>query len=143
MRDLDDLLADLVGRPDDLATADSTTGKENGHRLRVVIAADLLTSAHAVVGRASELAARDDERLVEHAPRLEIGDERGEWLIDRSDATIVSLRDVVVRVPTRSVNLDEADTLLDESAGEKTTPTDIRTSLVVETVALPRLCRLS
>jgi|GEM_PF-6297196 len=79
------------------------------------------------LGWAAELGGNDDERLVEHVPRFEIGNERGEGGVEFLDQLVLFQDALVVGVPAGAVeevevirNLNETDALLDEPAAEQT-----------------------
>ena len=81
---LDGFEAELVGGAIDGAAADSAAGHPHGEAVRVVIAAELgLAVAAELDGRrAAEFAAPDHERVVEHSALLQVGQQRGDRLID-------------------------------------------------------------
>ena len=83
----------------------------------------------AVVGRrqlalgiagAAELAAPDDERVVEHAPALQVRDQGGAGLIGLPALPLDALRQVVVLIPALVIELDERDAALGEPARQQT-----------------------
>ena len=69
------------------------------------------------VGGAAKFAAPDDQRLVEHAPLLEVGDQCGAGLVDVFALRLVFLGQAAVRVPAAMENLDVAHAALGQSAG--------------------------
>ena len=71
------------------------------------------------VGGASELAAPDDEGLVEHPAFLEILQEGGEGLVDAGAVLGEVLAEAVVLVPVAGTHFDEAHAGLGEAAGEE------------------------
>ena len=73
MNDLRGGVANLVSGPDDVALFHAAAGEENGHGVFVMITTKpFAAAALAVVRRATEFAAPDDERIVEHTALLEI-----------------------------------------------------------------------
>ena len=82
----------------------------------------------AVVGRrqlalrvagAAELAAPDDQRVVEHAPALEIRHQRGAGLIGLAALPLDARRQVVVLIPALVIELDEPDAALRQPARQQ------------------------
>ena len=69
--------------------------------------------------RAPELAAPDDERVVEQAAFLEIGHQRGAGLIGVEGVLLDAGRQVAVLVPGFVEELHEAHAALDEPPGEQ------------------------
>jgi len=119
MGDVDGALADFVGCPHRVAGFHAAAGQPHGHALGVVVAANFFAAAHAVVGRAAELAGPKHQRLVQHAALAQVADERGDRLIGHSNARAVRTLDVIVRVPTARVDLHEANALFHEPPGEQ------------------------
>src|SRR5947207_7396543 len=94
----------------------------------MVIAADgLFAAARRRLGIRStaELAAPDDQRVVEHAALLQVGEERSRRLIAVGAERAVALVVVLVRVPGLLVarigviDLDETHAPLGQAAGEQ------------------------
>src|SRR5262249_40231272 len=69
--------------------------------------------------RAAELAAPDDERIVEQAALLEVADESGGGLVDVAALAADLGGQIAVLVPAAMEELHEADAALDHAAGEK------------------------
>ena len=69
--------------------------------------------------RAAELAAVDDERVVEHAARFQVLDEGGGGLIDFAGAAAHVIAHGAVMVPVAMIELDEADAALGQAAGHQ------------------------
>ena len=76
---IDHAQADLVGLPDDVASADTATRHPSGEAPGVVIAALPIF----VEGRASELSTPDDEDIVEQSASLEIRQQTSDGLVGR------------------------------------------------------------
>ena len=75
-RAVDGLVAELVGGADGDARADAAAGQPHGEAVGVVVAAGALG---VLGGRlAAELAAPDDDRRIEQAALLEIGEQGGD-----------------------------------------------------------------
>ena len=75
--------------------------------------------------RAAELAAPDDQRLVEQAAALQVLEQAGDRLVHRAAGLGVVRLDVAVGVPLAAgaaVELDEADAPLDQPAGQQAEP---------------------
>ena len=98
----------------------AAAGQPHRERARVMIAAEELRAvARLVHRRAAELAAPDDQRVVEQAALLEIGQQA----VDRPVGLPAEMRQLLddvlaergaVRVPAAMVELHEADAALDE-----------------------------
>ena len=70
----DGVVAEVVGRAVGLAALDSAAGEPDGEAVGVVVAAVLALGA----GGPAELAAPDDQRLVEQAALLQVGQQTGD-----------------------------------------------------------------
>src|ERR1051326_764885 len=88
---LDRFEAELVGGAVDGAALDAAAGQPDGVAARVVIAAGRVLRPRA----ATELAAPDDQRLVQHPALLEVADESRDRLVDLAAKWRVAL-DLVV-----------------------------------------------
>ena len=69
--------------------------------------------------RAAELAGPDDQRVVEHAALLEVGDQRHAGAVDLLGLERDAVLDAAVVVPVLVVELDEAHAALGQPAGEQ------------------------
>src|SRR5205807_10384212 len=80
---LHDMEAKLIGSAVSEAALDATAGHPDGKGLRMMIAAE--PAAQSRIGfdhrRTAELAAPDDQRLIEQTPSFEVGNESGTRLI--------------------------------------------------------------
>jgi len=96
-------VTELVAGADDLPALDPRAGHPQGHGAWVVVA------AHAFLGNrhAAELAMPDDQRRVEEAASLQVGEQSGDWAIDRGGVAGVVVLDVVMRIPRVAVLLAE------------------------------------
>src|ERR1051325_1495123 len=116
----------MVGRAVGHAAFGAATGHPHGVASRVVAAA----VGAVVAGRAAELAAPDDERVLQQTALLEVGEQRGDGLVHcgttRSEAAAQSL----VMIPALMANLDEAHAGLGEAARHE--------ALLAETVGRAR-----
>ena len=84
----------------------------------MVVAAVVLVGELALaVGGAAELAAPDDQGVVEHAALLEVLDEGRAGLVDVLALGLVLLGEVVVGVPAAVEDLDVAHPAFGEAAG--------------------------
>ena len=115
---LDGGVAEFVGRAVDDAALDAGAGEPHGHGLVVMIAADgtLVALRHR---RAAELAGPDDQRVVEHAALLEVGDQRRAGLVDFAGAQRQLFLQQAVMIPVAVVELDEAHAAFGQAAGEQ------------------------
>ena len=69
--------------------------------------------------RPAELAAPDDERVVQQAPLLQVRHQRGTGLVGVEAVLLDAGRQVAVLVPGFVEQLHEADAALDQPAGEQ------------------------
>ena len=121
-------VAELVGGADDLAAADFGSGHPDGHGTGVVVTA----KASLGDGHAAEFAVPDDEGIVEHAAGFEIGEQPGDGGVGGGGVAGVVCADVFVGVPgieilvaeAAVIELDEADTAFDETAGHEALATE-------------------
>ena len=112
---LDGVVAELVGRAVGDAALDAAAGQPDREALDVVVAAVALGHR-----RAAELAAPDDQRVVEHAALLQVLDQRRRAAWSTSLAVpAMSLLDVAVVVPVAVVELDEPHAALGQPAGQQ------------------------
>ena len=93
----------------------------------VVVAAELRLAVAAQLDRrrAAEFAAPDHQRVVEHAPLLQIGQQGGDRLVDLAGELAVIRFDVVVVVPRLAgavPELHEAHAALEEPPGDQRLP---------------------
>src|SRR5437868_2596886 len=96
------------------------------------------------VDRAAELAAPDDERIVEQAALLQVGDQRGGWLIDVLALSADLPRQIAVLVPAAMQELHEAHPALDHAPGQQAVARETAVpALVVDAIHLERLLRLA
>ena len=77
-RVLDGVEAELVGLAEGDARLDAAAGQPHGEGVGVMVAAVVAALDHR---RAAELAAPDDQRVVEQAALLEVLDQRGAGLV--------------------------------------------------------------
>ena len=73
-----------------------------GEPLRIAPGIVIAAVAALAVGRAAELRRPDDERVIEQAARLEIGEQAGDRLVDRARMGAVVLFELAMRVPVAS-----------------------------------------
>ena len=107
---LDREVAEVVGLAVADAALDAAAGQAHGEALDVVVAAVAL--GH---GGAPELAAPDDERVVEHAALLQVLNQGGGGLVHLARLHHDVALDAAVVVPVAVVELDEAHAALGQS----------------------------
>ena len=96
----------------------------------------------------AELAAPDDQRLVEQAALLQVLEQAGDRLVGVAGVLGVVLDDVAVGVPVvvvvgaAGVELDEAHAALDQPAGQQALAAEVVGLLLVDAVELLRLLGL-
>ena len=113
--------AEFVGLTVDGAAFEAAAGEPHGEGVDVVVAAGGFADfAH---GGAAEFAAPDDDGVIEEAALFEVFDEGGGGLVDveafGGEVFLEVFGGAAVVVPVGVVELDEADTAFDESAGEE------------------------
>jgi len=115
-----DVVAEGVGFAEGDTAFDTAAGHPHGEASGVVVAAEVLADefALAVVG-SPELAAPDDEGVVEHASSFEVADQCGGCLIGFSTLVGQLLGQAAVLVPALVVKLDEADASFGQTAGQE------------------------
>ena len=120
------------------ATLDTATCKPGCKRIGVVVASGF--GPDLGDGQSAELAAAHDERFVEHSALLQIGQQRGDRLVHLvRKATMIAL-DIIVSIPAllilsaAAVKLDEANAVFDQASGGETLPSEMSTTLIVESV---------
>ena len=117
---LDDVVAEVVGLADGHARLDAAAGQPHRERARMVVAAqEVRAVARLVHRRAPELAAPDDQRVVEQAALLQVGEQRVDRLVGLLAQARQLLDDVLaergaVRVPAAVIELHEAHAALDQ-----------------------------
>ncbi len=120
---LDRVQTEVIGGAIGESTAHAASGHPHGEPGGVMIPAIALF-AH---GGASELTAPDDERLFEQSACFEVGEQSGDGFIDgAAEAGVVGF-DAFVAVPFAScaaVELDEPDSVLDETPCEEAVPAE-------------------
>ena len=108
-----------IGRAVDRAALHAAAGEPDAERLVVVIAARIVVAV-AVAGRgAAEFAAPDDQRAVEQAALLQVGEQRGGGRVDFGGACRQAVFDVLVMIPAAGPDLHEAHAALDEAARDQ------------------------
>ena len=95
--------------------ANAAAGEPDRHGLVVVIAA-VAALRHR---RAAELAGPDDERVVEHAALLQIGDERHAGAVDLLRLEGDAFLHAAVMIPVLVIELDEAHAALGQATREQ------------------------
>ena len=132
---LDSVKAELVSRAMGDATFQSAACHPDGESIRMMVAAIRFFGPR----RATELGRPDNQRFVQHPALLEILQQAGDRFVDASAVFGVILFELAVRIPTATaaiVNLDKADSLLDQSAGRQSLPAHPLCDLFTDTVQL-------
>ena len=117
-------------------------GDPDGEAVRVVVAA-LAPLGHR---HPAELAAPDDQGVVEEPATLQVGQQAGDRLVGLAAHRRVVRLDVVVGVPAghvARVELDEPDAALDQPPGQQAAGAELGRQRVVEAVEAPGLGRLA
>src|SRR5262249_42549897 len=127
-----------------LAALDAAASQPGRETARAVIAPLAILAGR----RAAKLAGPDDERFVEQAAALEIGEQRGNRLIGFSAVQLVGLVElalgvpVLVLVPATRVDLHEAHATLHEPACQEAALAELLGSRIVEAVQPARFLGL-
>ncbi len=111
----DGVVAQLVGSAEGHAGPHAAAGHEQGVSADVVVA-PAVALHH---GRAAELAAPNDQGVVEHAALLQVGNKGGRRLIDQLRRRFRPLLHLAVVVPAAMVQLDEPDAAFGQAAGQQ------------------------
>ena len=116
---VDDVVGQLVGLAVGDTRFDTATGHPVSEAVRMVVAPAfvLLADAALHVAGPSEFAAPNDQRVLEHVPLFEIGDERGGGLVNFPCVDGKIALHAAVLIPTGVKELDELHTALSQSAG--------------------------
>ena len=140
---LDDVVRELVGLAVDGPALDAGAGGPDAEIARVVVAAVVgLGQAALRVDRAAELAAPDDQRVVEHAALLQVLDQGPGGAVDVLALRLDVVGQVAVLVPAAVEDLHEAHAALDQAArreaavGERPAVAGIRAVQVERRVGL-------
>ena len=116
----DDVVGEIVGLTVDRATLGTAAGHPHREAARVMVAAVVVFGEPALrVDRAAELAAPDDQRVVQHASLLEIFQQGVTRLIDVLALTGHTTGDIGVVVPVVVVDLNEAHAAFGQSTGHQ------------------------
>ena len=118
------------------AALDPAAGQEHAEAVGVVVAAVGLLAHRGP----AELAAPDDQGLVEQPPALQVGDQGGDGLVAPGAELGVVPFEVAVGVPLAAraaVELDEPDAPLDQPAGPQAHRAEVLAARVVEAVERP------
>ena len=116
---LDDVVAEVVGLPEDRPPLGAAAGHPHAEVARMVVAAVGVGGERPLrVDGAAELPSPDDEGVVEHPAALEVLDERGRRLIGVEALGLEIVGKIAVVVPTAVEDLHDANAALDEPAGE-------------------------
>jgi hypothetical protein len=118
----DDAETELVGRTMDVASLHASAGHPESERIDVMVTAETFTNlAHR---RAAELAGPNHQRVVQHPPLLQVGQQRGHRPVHVVALARQGGHDVValagaVDVPAPVEELHEPHAALDEPPGEQ------------------------
>ena len=116
-----DVVTEVIGLAEGDAAFNATAGHPQAETAWVMVAPIVVFSQSTLrVDRASELAAPDHERLIEHASLFQILNERCRGLIGLQALATNLLWQVVVLVPTAMEELNKADATLGQAAGQNT-----------------------
>ncbi len=111
-----------VGFADNLATANAATGQSHVEGLGIMVAAGVGVDG----GCAAEFAHPDDERFIEHAALLEIGNQSCERFVDGFGQLGGAAEIVLVGIPPVEYDFDKGDAGFNETTGEQAAGTEVR-----------------
>ena len=121
-RVLDDVVAEIVGLAVDDARLDAAAGHPDREAARMMIAAVVLARQFALaVDRAAELAAPDDQRIVQQPALLQILDQRLAGLIDVAALVRQIAGDIAMLVPAAMKDLHESHIAFGHPASQQAT----------------------
>src|SRR6266498_5381634 len=119
-RILDDIMAKVVGLAIGDAPLDPAAGHPNAEVSAVMVAAVVVRFDLALaVNRAAELAAPNDQRVVQHAAGLEILDQRRTGLVGVLHLLADPVRQVAVLVPAAVIKLDKPHVAFGHAPGQE------------------------
>ena len=125
-RFFDGLVAEIVGRAVDHASLDAAAGQPDGKAPVIVVATPAGSAVDHLDGRRpAELAAAENQRLLEQPALFEVGQQCRDPLIAVPGQVAMVFLDVVVAVPglrLAMVKLDESHAALDQAAGDQELP---------------------
>src|SRR5262245_24807352 len=99
--------AELIGGAVNQAALHAAAGEDEGEGLCIVVAAGTIAAVAIPGGLPAEFAAPNDERRVEQAALLEIGEQRRERLVDLPGFFGDAILEVLVVIPAVVPDLDE------------------------------------
>ena len=116
---LGDVVAEFVGLAVTGTGFDAAAGHPHGEATRMVVAAGFGAVPLALArDAAAELAAPDDEGVLEQSATFEILDERGAGLVGVATTRGAPGGEAAVMIPVRMEELHEADAALDQATRE-------------------------
>src|SRR5690348_15000589 len=142
---LDRGIAELIGGTVYLPALDAAAGQPTTETARAVVAAFTVLSGR----RPAEFARPDDQRFLEQAAPLQVGQQPRDGLIRFAAMQRVVLDHVAVGVPgffavsAAGVNLYEAHAALDQSPGHQAAPAELLRQRLIEAIKPFRLLRLA
>lgn len=115
---IEDVVAVFIGEAMGDAALDSGPREPDAEAARVMIAAVIVpTHFPLAIGRATELAAPDDERIVEQATAFQVHHQRGRGLIGLFALAGNATHHITVLVPALMEQLHKTHVALDQAAG--------------------------
>ena len=118
------------------ARFDSRSGEEKCHRVRIVIA----SVAPLANRRAAKFCSPQDQRVLQQAARLHVGDQPGDRFVHLTGYVAVIVFQSAVRVPVALAALHEPDAGLGIAARHQALPAEVARLRVIQTVKF--FCRL-
>ena len=120
----------------------SSPGKPDGHRMGIMISPICGTASDTVIGRTSEFTAPNHQSFFEHSPFFKISQKASDGFVDLTNKIAVGPLDVIVRVPSTGVELNETDSLLHQPPCQKTLAAKRLGFRLPDSIALLRGCGL-
>src|SRR4051812_25716075 len=122
---------EFVGCTIGRAALDAAAGEPGAESAAVVIAARVAVAISVADDRTAELTTPDDERGIEQATLLEIGDEAGSRIVDIAGGPCEAALKIVVIIPATCSDLDEANATLHETTGDHELGSGLRGSVEI------------
>ena len=112
------VIPQVIGFPDDAATANASTGEPVAEGFLVVVPSGSgpVTLQH---WRASKLGTEDDQRLIQQPPLTQIGDQRRDGTVGGPRLPRQAGADPAVMIPTLVEQLHHPHSPLDQAAGQQ------------------------
>ncbi len=113
MNCLDRGRASFIGCPNRMPSIATAASQPDCHRFRIVVTAVRDSAPDSIVGCAAEFAHPNDQGFVQESTISQIANQRCDRPINPRNQRTMCFGQIVVRVPSTRVDLDEPDPLFD------------------------------